>query len=178
MQILTRNKEGSLAIEIVIGIMIFLVAISFFVDIFMLTWQINEMGTYTTYVANTAARQGGINRTLPRGWSTNVNGEYRFQNNIHNTISNLMDSVNIEEWVVRVRNPSTGQTKTISSNTSSGDNSHLMAGYGEVLIVTIEYRVSLDNISNMLPSVDASWTMSTSRSVLSEFKERFDGFIR
>lgn len=175
-KILAKNKRGSLAIEIVIGIMIFLMAISFFIDIFMLTWQINEMGTYTTYVANTAAKQGGINRNSPNNWNNNVNGNYQTQGDVHNTIRNLMDSINISEWVVRIHNPRNNQTKTISSDTGGGNNSVLRVDYGEVLIVSIEYRVSLDGISNMLPATDASWTMRTSRSVLGEFKERYDGF--
>jgi hypothetical protein len=175
---LKKDKRGSLAIEIVIGMLIFLTAMALLLDVFLLTWQISEISTVTAYVSSVSGNQGGINASPPIGWNNNVYGQYSRTSDIHRQISNMMSEAKIKKWKVEIINPDNGTVKVISQNSGQGVGPNLFFDYGKAMIVRIEYEVGLETISRMLPENKiTNWTMRTSRTVLGDYKERFDGIF-
>ena len=173
-----KNKRGSLAIEIVIGMLVFLTAMALLLDVFLLTWQISEVSTITTYISNVGGNQGGINGSAPVGWNSNDYGQYSKTGDVHRQIRNLMNETRIRRWKVEVINPDDNSVKIISSENGYGTGPNLFFDYGKAMIIRIEYEVGLDTISRMLPENNiTNWTMKTSRTVLSDYKERFDGIF-
>lgn len=62
------NKKGLTVIEVAIFALIFIIILSFFVDLTIITWKFNAISRATTFVARIVSKQSGIKPYAPSGY--------------------------------------------------------------------------------------------------------------
>jgi len=151
---INKEKKGASAIEIVAGMMMFLVIMSFMVDIAMLTWKFQIISQTNTYIARTVGIQGGLLVSMPDGFPGG-NESYITYSEMESKVKNNMNKAGIEEY---------------SFNVTPGE-----IDYGDSIDtrVVAEYKWQLT--SNFIPG-EITNDIKSDRTVFSEFKYRYDSF--
>lgn len=162
-----KNQEGVTAIEMVIGVLIFIILLSFMMDILMLFWKFSVLSQTTTQVSRIASIQGGVRDKAPEYWASG--DDYITIKKLNNMVQDKMDTANIETWNVKIDTGKVGTegvspTKEIDYKSSFEVTS------------TIEYKWSF--VSNFVPGMDLTQTLTAKRPAMSEWKydyNKWDG---
>lgn len=147
---LKKDKKGAMTIEIIIGMMIFILGFCFIVDLFILASKYQVVSQTTTYVARTAGNQGGVLGSAPEGFP----GGYISSSQMDSRIGRIFDDSGIVSYDVNLP----GKTD-----------------YGEYMDVKISFDYTFALTSNFIPG-NLDLTFSSSRTAFSEFKYRYDDF--
>lgn len=163
---LKKDKSGSLAIEIVAGMLMFVAIVSVMIDVLLLTWRFQVVSQTNEFVTRTAQVQGGILGTAPNGFP---GGEENYINSheMAALIKDKFDKAGIEdgEYVVLVN----------GSNVGAGE-STVRIDYLNPIRTEIRILYEWKFTSNIIPGAVSNW-LSSKRSSLSEFKYRYDSWI-
>ena len=164
-----REKKGVSTIEIVIGMLIFLIALCFLMDLLMLLWKFSVIGQTTTQVARITGIQGGALKSPPTSWYGGANN-YTNINQLHNLVEDKFQSAGIasNEWEMTIGGGSIGSGGTVST--------------GEIdyktnfeVVTTVNYH--WDYVSNILPFVDLNQTITAKRPAMSEWKYNYGEWV-
>lgn len=155
-----EDRRGSLALEIVIGCFIFLIVLCFLMDILLLGWKFSVVSQTNSYVARTVGLQGGVLSSAPTGFPGG-NTAYFTTTEIANNIKSNFEKAGIQ---------SGDYTVTINGVPLS---SGIKVDYREDLTVEIQVKYKWAMTSNFIPGSISNW-ISSKRSVMSEFKYRYD----
>lgn len=147
---LKKNKKGAMAIEIIIGMMMFLMGFSFIVDLVILGSKYQVVSQTTTYVARTAGAQGGILNSEPTGFP----GGYISKSTVESRVKNIFETSGIDSYQM-----------TLPGKTD----------YGEYMDVKISFDYEFSMISMFIPG-DFTMKFTSNRLAFSEFKYRYDDF--
>lgn len=160
-----KNKKGASTIEIVIGLMIFILLFGFMLDLIVLTWKFNVVAQTNTQIARIAGLQGGIQSSAPNGWAGG-NSSYISSSQMQRTVLDKMNSAGIKpgDWTVRIGNG------TITSG-SAGQSKRY--DYLETFTTKVEVRYTWDFMSMMLPG-NFSQSLSSERPAMSEWKYNYN----
>jgi hypothetical protein len=151
-----RNKKGIMAIEIVIGMFMFLMILSFMTDVALLTWKFNVVAQTNSYLARTVGIQGGLLSSAPYGYPGG-------------------DAAYISYSEMKAKIEDNFKKAGIAPSDYSFSLSTTQADYQEPITTRIEVKYKWSLISNFIPG-SLTNTVSSTRTVLSEFKYRYDEF--
>jgi hypothetical protein len=155
-----KNKKGSMAIEIVFGCFIFLIVMCLLLDVVLLGWRFSVVSQTNSYIARTVGLQGGVLASAPDGFPGG-NGAYISKSEIAKNIANNFEKAGIKNGEY-----------TISINGIPLD-SGVKVDYREQLHVETKVKYEWTYVNNFIPGGLENW-ISSKRSVLSEFKYRYD----
>lgn len=145
-----KDKKGAMTIEIIIGMMLFLMGFSFIVDLVILGSKYQVVSQTTTYVARTAGAQGGMLNSAPPGFP----GGYMTKGAVEQRVATIMEDSGIDSYKM-----------TLPGKTD----------YGEYMDVKISFDYTFSMISMFIPG-DFTIEFSSDRLAFSEFKYRYDDF--
>lgn len=151
-----KNKKGVMAIEIVIGMFMFLMVLSFMTDVALLTWKFNVVAQTNSYLARTVGIQGGLLNSTP------IN--YPGGDSAYLTYSEMSAKI---EGNFKKAGIKPGEYAFSLSNTK--------ADYGEMITTEVKAKYKWTLISNFIPG-DVTNDVTSKRTVMSEFKYRYDNF--
>lgn len=157
---LRRGRNGSMAIEIVIGCFIFLMVFCLLMDLVMLGWRFSVVSQTNSYVARTVGLQGGVLSSAPQGFPGG-NDAYLSTSELMSGIQRSFEKGGIasDEFTVLI------------------DGHPLSSGaridYREDIEIQIEVDYQWKYLSTMIPGAVDN-TITSRRSVISEFKYRYD----
>ena len=160
-----KNNKGSLAIEIVMGCLIFLILLCFLTDIAILTWKFNVISQTNTYLARTIGIQSGVKSSTPDNYPGGSIA-YATSSEIYENISKNLNSAGIPDNMFEVRIGGVKFTR----------NSNITFDYQKFISTEIIVNYKWDMISNFIPG-NITNKISSKRSVVSEYKERYDSWI-
>lgn len=167
---LKENKKGSLAIEIVTGMLMMLLIVSFLMDILTLTWRFHVVSTDNYYLARTASVQGGIETLAPDGYQGAINkgrdpkDAYDIATEVRTKIDNDFSNAGIASGDYEIYVNGINITRT----GGTGEIDYLKPIETEI---RVKYKWSM--VSNFIPGQIDNW-LSSKRSSKSEFKHRYD----
>lgn len=150
-------------IEIIIGMMIFLITLCFLTDLLILLWKFSVIAQTTTQVARISGIQGGALYSAPTDWP-GYNKSYINIGEMEQIVGNKFATANIStnEWNVKI-----GNEGNIGKN---GRVETERIDYKEEFTIetTVDYR--WDFTSNILPFVNLHHTITAKRPAMSEWK--------
>lgn len=162
-----KEKKGVSTIEIVIGMLIFLIALCFLTDLLMLLWKFSVIGHTTTQVARLTGIQGGALTSSPPSWPGG-NANYTTISDVQGIVEDKFQSAGIasNEWNMSIERGSIG---------SGGTKASERIDYTEnfEVVTTVDYR--WDFVSNILP-IDLNQTITAKRPAMSEWKYNYDNW--
>lgn len=163
---LQKNNKGVMAIEIIIGLFIFLMMFCLLMDLLILTWKFSVIGQTNSFVARTAGTQGGVLYSAPEGFPGGDQA-YLSVDEMNAKIANNFRSAGIEagDYQVFVNG------RNITAGASSGEIDYLEEFDTEI---RVNYR--WDFINNFIPG-QIEHQIGSKRSTLSEFKYRYDSWV-
>lgn len=155
-----KDKKGSLAIEVVIGCFVFLIVLCFLTDITLLGWRFAVVSQTNSYIARTVGLQGGVLSSAPDGFPGG-NAAYISKSELASNIAANFEKAGIQsgEYTVTIN----------GSPLSSG----AKIDYREQINIETKVKYKWAMVSNFIPGNIENW-ISSKRSVLSEFKYRYD----
>lgn len=160
------NKKGSSSIEIVIGMMIFIMAVCFFMDVLILSWKYSVVAQTTTQVARISSVQGGVNHSAP----SDYHGGYTTINQLNSSVREKMNSAGVKnnEWRIDIAGGRIGKNGV--SPTGNID-------YKQEFQVqtTIDYRWQFT--SNFIPGMSLTQSITAKRPAMSEWKHNYNSWI-
>ena len=160
-----KNKNGSMAIEIIIGCMMFLLVMCFFLDVTTLTWKLSVISQANTYIARTVGIQGGIKTSAPTGFPGG-NTAYESSSEVLDKVKQSFNNAKIAD----------SEYKIYINGITFKNSTNIEADYESILTTKIVVNYKWDMLSNFLPG-NVSHSISSNRSVMSEFKYRYDSWI-
>lgn len=164
-----KNKKGASTIEIVIGMMIFLITLCFLTDLLILLWKFSVIAQTTTQVARLTGIQGGANYSCPNAWPGG-NANYININEINSAVQEKFESAKIvsNEWNMSIGSGNIGKSGIRKTNNIDYKNTF-------DVITTVDYR--WDFTSNILPFVNLKHTITAKRPAMSEWKYNYEEWI-
>lgn len=165
---LILNKKGSSTIEIVIGLMMFVLVLGFLLDLIMLTWKFNVVGQTNTQIARIASIQGGVLSSAPYsypGGDANYINIYQMKNIVEDKFQSAGISPN--NWTVYIGN---GRITSSSAIPSS------QYDYKQDFNTSITVTYTWEYMSKMLPG-NFTQTITSKRPAMSEWKYNYDSWI-
>ncbi|WCK56930.1 hypothetical protein PP175_27340 (plasmid) [Aneurinibacillus sp. Ricciae_BoGa-3] len=159
---LKKNKKGTMAIEIVIGMFMFLVALSFMTDIAIIGWKFSVISQTNSFVARTAMLQGGITSSAPYGFP-GADRAYLTSSEVATKVADNFKKAGIKagDYQVTINGANLGSDVTVD--------------YGGDIVTQIKVNYKWSLLSNFIPGLLSNSTTST-RTVNSEFKYRYSDF--
>jgi Flp pilus assembly protein TadG len=160
-----KDKKGVSAIEIVIGIFVFLIVLSFLVDLLTLSWKFAVISSTNSYVARTAGLQGGIESKAPDGFPGN-NKAYISSSEMESRIATDFTNAGIQDGDYSVR---------VNGALVSKGQSTAEVDYRNSITTQIDVTYKWALMSNFIPG-DLTQSLTSTRNVLSEFQFRYDNW--
>jgi hypothetical protein len=159
-----KNKKGASTIEIVIGVLIFILILGFMLDIIVLTWKFNVVSQTNTQIARIAGIQGGVRSAAPSGWP----GGYTTIRTLDGLVMDKMSSAGIEseEWEGSIGNGRIGRNGV--SQTEEYD-------YKTNFETTLTIEYTWEFLSMMLPG-SFTQEIESRRPAMSEWKYNYDSW--
>lgn len=151
-----KGKKGFIAIEIVIGMMMFLAIVSFMTDVALLTWKFNVVAQTNSHLARQVGIQGGLLSSTPEN----------FPGGSSAYVSKSAMDAKIKENFKKAGIKESEYSYSLSTN---------KADYGEMITTTVKATYKWKLLSNFVPG-DVTQEITSKRSVMSEFKYRYDDF--
>ncbi|WPS85485.1 hypothetical protein SMD22_00045 (plasmid) [Brevibacillus halotolerans] len=158
-----KDKKGSLSIEIVIGCFVFLIVLCFLTDITLLGWRFAVVSQTNSYIARTVGLQGGALSSAPDGFPGGRQAYITKTQLLSNVAANF-EKAGIKD----------GEYTITINGTPLG--SGVKADYREELNIETKVKYKWAMVSNFIPGDIENW-ISSKRSVLSEFKYRYDQWV-
>lgn len=162
----TKDKRGSMAIEMMIGMITFIIVLCFLVDLLMLGWKFAVISQTNSYVTRTAGLQGGIMASAPNGFpggDTAYISSSEMRADIEKSFSGA--KIDASKYSVIVNGAD------LSKGGSTGE-----VDYREPIDTSIQVKYEWELISNFIPG-KLGQTLSSKRSAVSEFKYRYDEWV-
>lgn len=162
---LKSNHKGASSIEIIIGIMMLIMVLSFATDILILSWKFSVISQTNTWIARVAGIQGGVRTSAPAGYPD----EYITIQNMNEIVSDKLSSAGIEpgKWLVQIGNGRLGKNGVSSSSAYD---------YKTFFDTSIEIEYKWQFMSNFIPG-DLRNTIKSKRPAMSEWKHNYDSWI-
>lgn len=154
-----NKKKGSLAIEIVIGMLIFLIALSALVDIVAIGDKFLAISSANNFLARTVEIEGGILPYTPNGFpggSVYINTATMSQD-----IQQELQNAGIHNYSVTVNGVPLSQGVAVN--------------YGDAITTTITIQYRWDLVGNFIPGM-GTFSLTSRRDTLSQFAYRFGNF--
>lgn len=164
-----KNKKGVSTIEIVIGVLIFIVVLCFMMDLLILMWKFSVIAQTNTEVARIAGIQGGFLNTPPDAYPGG-NKNYVTISELESMLNDKFKSAGIasNEWEIRI-----GGNGGITKN---GAKRPVRFDYKETFSVEISVDYRWDFMSNILPG-NLRQTITSKRPAMSEWKYNYDNWL-
>lgn len=166
-----RNpKKGANAIEVIIGMLIFMLLFGFFFDMFNITTKQFSVDRQIGIVSRTIAVQGGVKRSAPSGYSANET--YLTATQLHGHIGAVMRDINVlpGEYSVRLTrynaNNQPVSTRTLTATTE------FEVDYEQRFEVEIQYSFKWKLMGQLVPGMGGTRTATRKRSNVSEYRYR------
>lgn len=162
-----KNKKGSSAIEVTIGLLVFILMFGFFYDLTIITWKF----VVTTQVANSMSRvlaiQGGVMPYTPANFPGGDKAYITSEELVENVREQLEGKANIENYTVTI------------NGVELDEGTNLSIDYGQKIVVEVTSYYDWDIFSDFLPfgSYLSGKKIVAKRSSLSEFKFNYDSWI-
>lgn len=154
-----------MAIEIIMGCLMFLLLFCFLTDLAVLTWKFTAISQTSTYLARIIGIQGGVKTSTPDGYPGGSTA-YITSSEMYSSVLKNLESAGIKENMFEVKIGDIKLTK----------NSNISFGYQKLINTEIIIGYKWDLVSNFVPG-NLTNTLSSKRSVMSEYKERYDSWV-
>lgn len=153
-----KNKHGMTTIEIAICALIFIVAISGFVDLTQVLNKLNTISQTNSYIARTISKQGGVRtRNID-----NFAGEYVTTQELYR---------NVETSLTRSGIPHNNWELYIDEYKIKPETNTPIRNYGETINIRLDVKYNWTLISNFIPG-KITQTKKSYRNVVSTYKIR------
>lgn len=158
-----EEKGGATAIEVVIGVLIFLLVFCALFDLLVLSWRFAVISQTTTHVARTVGLQGGIMASAPGGFPGGSE-QYVTSSQLKANVERNFAAASIlpGEYSVTVNGVEIGGNVDID--------------YREFADIRTEVDYTWEALSNFFPG-DLSSQVYSKRVAMSEFKYRYDNWV-
>lgn len=163
-----KSKNGMSTIEIVIGMMIFLIALSFLTDLLILLWKFNVLAQTTTQVARISGIQGGVLSAAPPYWPGG-NSNYVSISEMENIVREKFETadLSIDEWSMEIGGRGTiGRDGLVASEAIDYKDTFQVVG-------TIDYQWLFT--SHFIPFITLEHTITAKRPAMSEWRYNYSG---
>lgn len=161
---LRKNKKGMTSIEIVIGMLIFIIVFSFLVDTVLIMWKFAVVAQTNTEVARITGLQGGARTSAPTGYPGG-NNSYLTIHQLNSLVNDKMKSAGFKdnEW-----------SMTIGSGGRIGANgvSSVEHDYKQTFSTKLNAKYRWSFMSNWLP-LNLEQTLTSKRMTISEWKYNY-----
>lgn len=164
-----KNKRGISTIEIMIGMLIFLVTLCFLTDLLMLLWKFSVVAQTTTQVARITGIQGGALASAPTDWPGGA-GNYVNISGIHRIVEEKFETAGISssEWTMKIGGGNVGKDGTRATG---------QIDYTDNFTVEAIVNYHWDMTSNILPLVNLNQIITARRPAMSEWKYNRNSWI-
>lgn len=158
-----KSRKGFSTIEIAIGSIIFIIAISGLIDLTSVLRKLNTMSTQSSYIARTVGRQGGVQLSTPYNYDEK---DYVPSAELYSNVKKSfnMSGVPDTNWEATVN----GQLLTPGTNLS-------VITYGTEIPIKVSIKYNWGLISNFIPGA-ISQHKESYRTVVSSFRLREGDF--
>lgn len=153
---LKKDKKGVMALEIVIGMFMFLMILSFMTDVALLTWKFGVVSQTNSHIARTVGVQGGLLNSTPE--------------NFPGGSSTYITKTEMDDYIKK-----NFKMAGIHEGEYSYSLSNYQADYGEMITTSVSVDYEWEMLSNFLPG-NLKQDITSNRTVMSEFKYRYDSF--
>lgn len=164
---LVKNKRGMSTIEIVIGVIIFLMLFCLLFDLFTIMWKFSVIAHTNTQVARIAGVQGGVLKSAPEGYPGG-DSNYITVNELNDIVRDKFASAWIKdgEWGMKVGNGSLGREGIKPAKHD----------YLQDFTVEVEVDYEWVMVSNFIPG-NLKQTITSKRPAMGEWKYNYDDWI-
>jgi hypothetical protein len=156
-----KNKKGSISIEALVTMIIFVMLAGFLVDLLMVSYKHYTVSRAGSYLARTVGIQSGILPNTPNqfpGGSENYTTSYEMYNKLNETFSSA--GVKENQWRAFIN----GQRLTPSTQ--------IQGDYLDTFTIEIQTDYTWIMTKNIVPPLDRVGTAKAVRSVVGEYKVR------
>lgn len=166
---LKKDKKGVMAIEIVIGMFMFLMILCFMTDLITLSWKFSVVSQINSKVARQAGIQGGVLSRAPNGYPGGDNA-YTDIGELNSMLQDYFSDAGIagDEWRLLV-----GNRHVLGSGASSPTRQF---EYRDSFKTQIDVTYTWSMLSNFIPG-NLTNTLSSTRPTLSEWQYNYDRWI-
>lgn len=164
----SKNKKGVSSLEIVIGLLIFLIVFCFLLDLLILIQKFNVVAQTNTQIARIAGIQGGVLHSFPPSYPGG-SSNYINISEINNIVKEKFSLAGIKdnEWIVNIGNGKIGK-----NGISATQKYDYKESFSTEIIVDYKWVF----MSNILPG-DLKQTIRSKRPTMSEWKYNYDSWI-
>lgn len=152
-----KSKKGMSTIEVVIGVLVFMLVFGFMLDLVMLTWKFNAIAQTNTQLARIAGIQGGILSSAPAHWPGG-NGSYMSRSEMQSMVADSFSSAGIRSGDYTIDLPNRRYE------------------YGETFETEITVDYEWEYMSMMLPG-NFRQSITSVRPAMSEWKYDYNSWI-
>lgn len=145
-----------MALEIVIGMFMFLMILSFMTDVALLTWKFGVVSQTNSHIARTVGVQGGLLNSTPDNYPGGSNA--------------YISKAEMDDYIKK-----NFQMAGIHDGEYTYSLSNYQADYGEMITTTVNVKYEWELLSNFLPG-SLKQDITSKRTAMSEFKYRYDSF--
>lgn len=162
-----KDKKGMTSIEVVIGVLIFVIIFSFLLDIMIVSWKFSVVAQTNTEVARITGLQGGALTSAPDGYPGGNSG-YITINKLNDLVSEKMKTAGFKDsdWSMSIGSGGIGSNGVRSARYD----------YQETFTTKLEAKYRWEFMSNWIPG-NLEQTIRSKRISISEWKYNYNNWI-
>lgn len=164
-----KDKRGSMAIEIVIGMLAFLYVLCFMNDLLVLSWKFSAISQINTKIARQAGVQGGFLTRPPTAYPGG-NNSYTTIGELKTMVTDHLSKAGIkeDEWVLKID----GRQVLGGGSMAPTSEIEYRETFETELIITYEWKA----INGIVPG-NLSNSLTSKRPGMSEWKYKYNDWI-
>lgn len=172
---IVKNEKGTMAIEITIGTLMFLMCFVVIVDLMVITWKSNLASQVSTRVAREVGIQGGYGAKAPE-FFPGGNNSYTTNIELHEMLMSHFKAYGIADdaWKVTIYPERYPNQKTVYSADSSPTTNEAYYDYKAPIIIETTIKYTWEMSKGMLPFLDKYNSLSSKRATISEWRFNYD----
>lgn len=159
-----RKKDGVTTIEILIGMMIFLMLLCFMMDILTLSWRFISLSSVNNNITRAVSVQGGVRTSAPSGYPGG-NSDYLSSSELYSIVKDNLNKSGVE----------TSDFNVYINGSRLRSSSNIQIDYLKPIEVRIVTKYDWAYISNFIPGT-LNNQITSERNALSEFKYNYDSW--
>lgn len=162
------SEKGMTALEMVIGVLIFVLLLAFMIDILVLFWKFSVLSQTTTQVARIAGLQGGVLNKAPEDWPARES--YITINDLNGIVERKFDSASVDsnDWEMSIGH---GGLRKTGQTSSTGE-----IDYKEEFTVETRLDYEWTYMSKVIPGMNLVQEIRAKRPAMSEWKYDYNSW--
>lgn len=163
-----NRKKGSSAIEFVVGLLIFVLLMGFFVDMFLITNKQYTVAKQANVITRQLSVQGGVQQAMPPGYS-GTNETYVNSRELYYNIRATLDGAGIETEEYSVTLTSYDENGSIKEKIPLSPSTSFLVDYQDRFDIRIDYSYEWTITGQLVPGMGNERQSNQVRSSVSEY---------